>query len=664
MMDMGLIAFIMDEQTLEFMDEFELLRNAPYQTFYIDDEARVMSTDGTVPVTFEDARHVVNHDMTCEELLSRKGCSWFSTDFSVAENVDAQEITLPAADEVESPAMSGDADVTFDDDIPFGEADVESEPDEYAAGEDDDYFDPDSMVDESMGDIDAALDNAASASSPAMTPQDVPADAQQGAFQPNQPAPAPIDPFGPPMPVYMDDQAANADEISQQAQQSSMGREDAMYQQAPAYPQGNAMPAVTTPTDVTNVIRSAYFTHDLGLHISCDPFDEQFGEGNPLPHFSEDRGTGFMAEYLTEVSREANADMRHLRDSNLHNLRERYVHLMSMTAKRISEQLDVSDETSTYGRMRKAIIDDFNRQREDVDERVAAMRTALQENYDRGMREAVDLASAQARQTYRHNHEGNLKQSIMDAESKVMSEIESEYQSAINKMYDQRRSEAAKKMDAATAEILGLLSHEYSTMYVDEYRLYRQYRDDIGRWVDENRKNDIAYAETLREEQRQAEKADAVRDDYTKRLEEQAAEFEQRRLRLEEDISRTQARHEEFIHDLETRHEEELTSLRNKNAELQEQFNDLLDRYSSLDATKAQEYDLRLKQAQDEAETERKRAEQAGEQNRITWRMVIILFIVALIAALGIGIIIGMRQNIDYVTDLVAASNAALPIGV
>jgi chromosome segregation ATPase len=252
----------------------------------------------------------------------------------------------------------------------------------------------------------------------------------------------------------------------------------------------------------------------------------------------------------------------------------------------------------------------------------------------------------------------------MDAESKVMSEIESEYQSAINKMYDQRRSEAAKKMDAATAEILGLLSHEYSTMYVDEYRLYRQYRDDIGRWVDENRKNDIAYAETLREEQRQAEKADAVRDDYTKRLEEQAAEFEQRRLRLEEDISRTQARHEEFIHDLETRHEEELTSLRNKNAELQEQFNDLLDRYSSLDATKAQEYDLRLKQAQDEAETERKRAEQAGEQNRITWRMVIILFIVALIAALGIGIIIGMRQNIDYVTDLVAASNVVLPIGV
>ena len=226
-------------------------------------------------------------------------------------------------------------------------------------------------------------------------------------------------------------------------------------------------------------------------------------------------------------------------------------------------------------------------------------------------------------------------------------------------MYEARRIEAARRMDAGEAEILGLLSREYSTMYVDEYRLYRQYREEISRWVDNNRKEDIAYAETLREEQRQAEKADAVRSEYEVKLQQQAAEFEHRRQGLEADIERNKLRHEELLADVEARHGEEVVSLRNKNEELQRQFDDLLDRYSSLDATKAQEYDLRLKQAKDEADVERKRAEQASQQNKGTYRMVIVLMVVAVIAALCIGIVIGMRQNIDYVSNLAQIGSAA-----
>ena len=660
MIAMDVIAFIMDRETVEAMDEFSFMRNAPFQTMYISDDASVMSTDGSVEVSFDDARDVVDGKVTIQELLRKRGCEWLGGSAEEAADIadyddDADGVGEPEVedgvfDEVDSPYISGDKDIEYG--TPGGDGgEYAGDVDEYSSDVAVEGADANPVsADASMADIDALLAGNAPAPGASATP-DFGGDpfAMGGAG-------------GGYNDIAMNEQALFQEDIQRQAQQSTMGREEpyAGQQQAGMQPAAPAAAGITPDVaEMTRVIRSAYYTHDLGLEITTAPFDEQFGEGNPVAYFDEDRGDGFMNEYLSQISREANADMRHLRDSNLHHLRERYIYMMSLYAKRVTEELDVSDPESRYGRNKAQIRAEHDKSVAEIDSRVESLRSSLQSDFDRGMAEAAELAAAQAKERYRHKHESALKQRVMDAEARVRADIEATYQADINKMYEARRIEAARRMDAGEAEILGLLSREYSTMYVDEYRLYRQYREEISRWVDNNRKEDIAYAETLREEQRQAEKADAVRSEYEVKLQQQAAEFEHRRQGLEADIERNKLRHEELLADVEARHGEEVVSLRNKNEELQRQFDDLLDRYSSLDATKAQEYDLRLKQAKDEADVERKRAEQASQQNKGTYRMVIVLMVVAVIAALCIGIVIGMRQNIDYVSNLAQIGSAA-----
>lgn len=638
---MNVLGFIMDKATIDAMSEFGILRDAQYQTMYISDDGSVMSTEGSVSVTFEDAELISSGRLSMQSLLSSKGCSWLVSESSVSDDVDEfsdvddSAIGAPVmdADVIESPYVQGDHDIEY----ASADEDIVDETDEFDESIDgDSYDDLDEPAEVSVAADEAAIDALLSGD------EEVP---QMAA----------------PDSIAMNIEQVYQEDISAQAQQSQFGREVSPAQPTFGEVEQHALGMPATTADMTQVIRSAYYTHDLGLEITTTPFDEQFGEGNPVSTFDEDRGPGFMNEYLSQISRDANADMRHLRDSNLHHLRERYIYMMSLYAKKVTEELDVEDSNTRYGQNKKQIRDAYERALADIDSRVESLRSSLYRDFENGMNEAAELAAAQAKERYRHKHESALKQRVMDAESRVRFDVESTYQSDINKMYEARRQEAAKRMDAGEAEILGLLSHEYATMYVDEYRLYRQYRDEIAKWVDNNRKEDIAYAETLREEQRQAEKADAVRAEYQAQLQQQAQDFEHRRASLEQDIDHIRERHEELMADVEARHSEELVNLRNKNTELQRQFDDLLDRYSSLDATKAQEYDLRLKQAQDEAEVERKRAEQAADQNKGTYRMVIVLLIVSVIAALCVGMVIGMRQNIDFMAGIAGATGAVLP---
>jgi hypothetical protein len=335
--------------------------------------------------------------------------------------------------------------------------------------------------------------------------------------------------------------------------------------------------------------------------------------------------------------------------------------LVSKLVATISASMSFDSPDTDYGRAKRELQDEYHRKLRDSDQRVEAMRKSIEDDFERAVKEAGEAAAATAREEYRTQHESAFKQSMMDVEGRVHSNIESEYQSELNKLSEMRRAEAAKEFDRGIAGILSMLVYESRDMYVDEYHLYTHYRTEMSVWIDNNRKEDLAYAETLREEQLRSERADAVRAEYEAELERRGADFKAQRQRLEDELNHLSQRNNEYLEDLERRHSDELVTLRSKNDELQAQFNDLLDRYSSLDATKKAEYDMRLQQAKDDAEMERKRAEQAGEQNKVTYRMVIVVFVVTVIAALAVGVVIGMFGLSGQLAGIAMGVNAQVP---
>src|SRR5699024_4768797 len=90
----------------------------------------------------------------------------------------------------------------------------------------------------------------------------------------------------------------------------------------------DAMPEQTVPGEISDqVMVRKFYSDELGLEVTSEPFDAQFMQGNPYIPFPEDRPAGWVNEQLNEMSREANLELARMHQDNLWQMRERYFKL-------------------------------------------------------------------------------------------------------------------------------------------------------------------------------------------------------------------------------------------------------------------------------------------------------------------------------------------------
>ena len=417
--------------------------------------------------------------------------------------------------------------------------------------------------------------------------------------------------------------------------------------------QQEQMPEQTVPGDFTNqVVVRKFYSEDLGLEVTSEPFDAQFMQSNPYIPFEEHREPGWINDQLNEMSRAANVELARMHSENQWQMRERYFKLVSMACERIRVDLDVHDEETQYGQMFSQIGADKQSSLDMLDRRVMQRKTEIENNWRQRLQEVGMEAARAAQHQYRDRYGRQHDLEIYNIEAAEKASIEDEYQDALHDMYERRRVEAASLLDLSITEILDEISDMYLTSLTDERQRYSELDAQMRAFVDANRQDDMARSAILAEELRQNERADKVLAEQTAKIQALSSEYQTRRQALMDDIETLKNENAQRIAAMKEDNAQNMERAAAEKKALEKKYDDLLTRYQNLDDMKEKEFAARFEEMRDLNDALEDRCDHLMEVHRRSNLISIFLIIAVAIATLAIGFIGGEYINTQHRTSM------------
>ena len=433
----------------------------------------------------------------------------------------------------------------------------------------------------------------------------------------------------------------------------SSGTPEGEFDPYAAAMQQEQMPEQTVPGDFTNqVVVRKFYSEDLGLEVTSEPFDAQFMQSNPYIPFEEHREPGWINDQLNEMSRAANVELARMHSENQWQMRERYFKLVSMACERIRVDLDVHDEETQYGQMFTQIGSDKQAALDTLDRRVMQRKAEIENNWRQRLQEVGMEAARAAQHQYRDRYGRQHDLEIYNIEAAEKASIEDEYQDALHDMYERRRVEAASLLDLSITEILDEISDMYLTSLTDERQRYSELDAQMRAFVDANRQDDMARSAILAEELRQNERADKVLAEQTAKMQALSSEYQVKRQALMDDIETLKNENAQRIAAMKEDNAQNMERAAAEKQALEKKYDDLLTRYQNLDDTKEKEFEARFEEMRDLNDALEDRCDHLMEVHRRSNLISIFLIIAVAIATLAIGFIGGEYINTQHRTAM------------
>ena len=403
------------------------------------------------------------------------------------------------------------------------------------------------------------------------------------------------------------------------------------------------------------VIRN-FYSDDLGLEVSTEPFDLQFLHGNAYVPFNEDRGSGWLNEYLSNLAKDANTRMERMHNENLFRMRERYMRIIQGHCENISKSLDISDDSTQYGKMRFAIEQNKTDNYDQIESSIADKRIQLENSWEAKLEQVGETAAAEAKQQYIDRHITAHENDLLNLETREKDEIERDYQNSMKRMNDDRRIEASKLLDLAINETLKEMSELYLKVLRDEKKEYTRLQNEMTRFIDDNRKDEKARIEAIAEQNRQVKQANEVRKEYTAKIKAMSAEFDVKKTTLQADIDRMKKEHDIELGNYEAAWKEKVDAEKAKNEDLHRQLDELMVKYADLDSAKKAEYEARINTFEQERASWKEELDHVVSVHNRSSKVTIFLIIAILLASMGIGFIFGTILNVRKTSEIEQSS--------
>ena len=611
-----LFIIIPDADTIENMDEFVVLTGVDFVLCSISAEGNIVTEtqggldepdDPEIVVSYSSIADIVNNGKSVTELLPYYGNSGSDPDSSGSGGGDDYS-------EVSFPEEDNDSIEDLPDDLDDDSLDEDADLDAYVNPSHMDDSDDDVPTGD-IDDLDDYYDNVA--------PDDTGSDLASGVSA----SPA-SDGFA----NYGDDADDDA---------GATAGDDGGYDEFED----------VTSQDVREYVTRQFYSNDLGLEVSSLPFDVEFMNGNPYILFQEDRGSGWLNEYLANMAKDANTRMSRLHEENLFKLRGTYLRMIQKHCESIAKALDISDDTTQYGRMRFAIEHVRAENLSNVQSIVASKRDQLDSRWDATLEQVGLEAAASARRQYIDQYGRSHDNDIMLLETHAKDEIERDYQNALRDMNKDRRMEASKLLDVAINETLSDLSEKYLKILGDEKKEYIRLQNSMTKFIDDNRKDEKARIEVLNEENKNKNKADEVRRDAAAKMQVMQAEFDEKKSMLQADIERMRREHEMYIENSKSEFASRIDDERARSSQLQQQVDELLEKYRILDEANNAKYEKRIKELEGLAASKDDDIDRIMSSNKRVSFMAIVGVVTAVIAAIGIGFMFGSFVNVRTISQ-------------
>lgn len=608
LMDAGILLLIPNEGTLEAADEFVLLVNAPYRTFFVSDDGQTVDDDNAVEVSFADARDVLDGDVSITDLLCDHGYT------PLMEDVNGNPGSSGPI-EVQ-PGMTADADP---------EETSTMQPVEMPTRVQDDYAEPAPAQDD-FDDLDDAIDEAIDEAEPAPAPMPAPAEPDP------EPEPAPADPEPAPQPAPQP-QGQDADPQPQGTDETN---------------DEDASDVIDAAAYVNIVSKSLWDPADLQLQLDTTPFEQRFAvPSQAFTPFAEDRGDGPFESYLGQLSREANTDMMHEHEKNVGVLRQRYMKLVLHYISQLVSYYDLVNGESPYAKAIEDVNDVYNADIQRVDDDMGIEEQRIKQSYEERREHWAEGEKAKWIQSYDQEHIGEVQDQIARVRARKVEAIEADYNKNRSQVLEDRKTEAEKRLDYGVTEILAALNDDYRKMAVHEQQTYEAHRRRIQEWIEDNRQDAVAYAAELRESNRQQQLADKVREEWQGYLDDAQGDFDRKlksmRLDLENERRASQARIDEITRD----RDRVAKDAGEQKRQLEERIDDLIKQMGELDEKKAKEYEGKLEDARRKADEAEARYEDQKHSARQLGTFWIVILVIVAVAALCLGALFGVVHGID-----------------
>lgn len=399
---------------------------------------------------------------------------------------------------------------------------------------------------------------------------------------------------------------------------------------------------------MADVVTRRFYSDDLGLEITTEPFDAQFMQGNMFIPFDENRPSGWLNDQLNELSRQANVELERIHRENLFLMRERYFKLMSKHADRIQKDLDVTDDRTQYGKIMDSLRAARDAELSNVDAKVARKKDDMELAWKRKLQEVGQDAARAAQHQYRERYGKQHDADIYHLSDEIRSAIEDDYHDAVHEVNDRRRMEATKLLDLGITEVLEEVSDLYMSALADENAKYQELEESLRTFIDDNRRHDIAHTNTLAEQLRQKNAADEVLATQTAKIANLQTEFEAERATLQSEIDKIRKDNKIHIADMQSHADEALAREQRRNEELQRQMDALREQNEKIYKSARQEYAHQIEEKNDEIAALHSRFEEAADQQKRTNQFAAYLVMAITICAIGIGFIFGTYLRLGH----------------
>ncbi|NUR91348.1 MAG: hypothetical protein HOY71_45370 [Nonomuraea sp.] len=579
---------IPNTETLARMEEYSLLAGAEYSWAVVwQKPSGELLVDLVAEATFKQAQEVASGTLSLEEAVGAQAWrehSGVTTD---------EPGTLPAsdADAVAAVDTADEGDPIFDS-IPGGDEGAGDEPVFDAAG-DEPVFD-DEAVD--FGDEDAA--------------------------------PVAVEPE----PGF--DGTAGFEEFDEES--GPVTADDTAY--APAEEEAVLL---ENQEQVREVIARRFLSEDLDLDVRLDEFNATFAIGAPVVQIEVPQGaTEWLGDQVAQLNRQANADLAQLRWAHEDELRTLYVNLMSAHVEQVIRDVATDREGSRYKALKDGTEAAHRERESEKEQRIRTRKAEIVQDYEAQAKKLAEQAALQAEIQYKERNRSRMEREQADAVAEIERVLENSYSHDRQEILRVRRSDAALKMQVGTTRIFEVLAEKQKAYLEAEEQRLGQWKAEIQRIVDDNRKADIAQAEALAEHQRTTDEIGVLRRELEALLESIRNEHADRIRRMEDELDRNrkdaitqmQARETEWQHSL-SLEKEKTDSATQRNT-------DLLQQMEVVEDSVKRRYEARLEEMAADKESYASELARASEiQSR--YNKMLIALIVALPVLGGLAGFIG-----------------------
>lgn len=478
MLDEEFLGIIPNETTLDRMSEYSLLTEAGYSWVRVaqGSDSSSLQVDPVDPDSFGkvDYRTALNIAKGSVSLANEIPSVW--AEYGGEDDVDGDEDAVEQ--EVSDPSEeSENADAAEDQDVE-AQPESESPPQEL------------DLSDEDAPDLGGE-------------PQDIDYEAMASGDEPDD--------------SLMDEETDSSQPVAFDANPDA---EEQVYEPDPyqEYVEANRDREVTED-EVRDTIARRFLSGELNLEVDTAEFEAVFNTSAPTITIDlDEQPTDWLGGKLRTMADAANAELRRLHADNINAMRESFVGAMSIHSEETMKYVSMEGDTK-YAQLKGEIDLQQAKAESEMEKQRSARIQEITKEFNDAAEEAAMAAATQARHRFNQRHEAANQRRRDEVQKEIAAENQEAHAQRMSDLLTMRSSAASSFMSIGATRILSSLADQHEANRAAEQELMREWNAKILEFLDENRKNDIARADTLAEQLERDNSIEALRSEHVAEIE-------------------------------------------------------------------------------------------------------------------------------------------------